>query len=77
MAERLTGIITSIRADRHFGFICPEGRDGEEIFFHSSAAPDWSQLKPGDAVTFIERNTPKGKRALAVQQAVQQAQAKE
>jgi len=67
MSKPQTGTIVSIRYDRGFGFLCPDGRDGEEIFFHTTACSgDLSSYHPGDTVTFIEANTKKGKRALAV-----------
>lgn len=64
-----SGIIVSIRYPRTFGFLTPEGRDGEEIFFHGTAVvppEEFPNLRPGDTVTFVEVSTKKGKRAVHV-----------
>lgn len=62
------GIIVSLRPDRSFGFITPTdpAREGEEIFFHATAAKDFPSLSPGDTVQFIEVHTKKGLRAVGV-----------
>lgn len=47
------GTIKSIRDDRGFGFIAPDGED-KDIFFHSSAVEDrqFDQLREGQRVEF-------------------------
>jgi CspA family cold shock protein len=54
------GTIKSIRDDRGFGFIRPEGRT-QDIFFHSSsvAASGFDQLREGDRVEFTEGTDPR------------------
>lgn len=63
------GTIVSMRYTRSFGFLTPENRAGEEIFFHGTAVippEEFPSLRPGDAVTFMEVETKKGKRAVHV-----------
>jgi cold shock CspA family protein len=60
------GTIVSLMYDRNYGFLTPVGRDGEEIFFHATAATDFTSLLPGDLVHYIEVNTKKGLRAVGV-----------
>jgi CspA family cold shock protein len=50
MAE---GSIKTIRADRGFGFIAPDG-DNRDVFFHSSAVEGrvFDQLREGQRVEF-------------------------
>jgi CspA family cold shock protein len=47
------GTIKSIRDDRGFGFIRPDGAT-QDIFFHSSSVEGiiFEQLQPGDRVEF-------------------------
>ena len=48
------GTISSIRADRGFGFIAPEGGT-EDIFFHGSnvEGTGFDSLREGQAVEFV------------------------
>lgn len=57
MAE---GTIRSIRADRGFGFISPDG-GAEDIFFHTSAVADqgFDQLREGQRVEFEPGTDPR------------------
>lgn len=62
MADRLNGHISRIVTERGFGFL----KSGDtDYFFHHSALENCTvqQLKPGDAVTFLPSNGPKGPRA--------------
>ena len=54
------GTIKSIRDDRGFGFIRPEG-SSQDIFFHSSAVAGhgFDQLREGDRVAFTEGTDPR------------------
>ncbi len=54
--------------DKGFGFIAPEGEDGKDIFFHSSALQGvtFDELREGDAVTFDTEDSDKGPRATNV-----------
>ena len=62
----MTGQIKTLVPDRGFGFIL--GESGTEFFFHRSAVEsgDFSQLKPGDRVSFEEELSAKGPRASSV-----------
>ena len=63
----MKGIIKSIIADKHFGFITPE--DGsKDVFFHESGLQgiQFSEIKIGDAVSYDEEKTDKGPRAINV-----------
>ena len=57
-----TGRITSIRADKGFGFIATA--DGTEYFFHRSACTStpFDSMHEGDTVTFTIGQGPKGPR---------------
>ena len=63
----MTGTIKTLLRDRKCGFIRVKGRP--DIFFHQSGLKDcaYEDLKEGDAVTFIEEDSPKGPRAEEVQ----------
>lgn len=54
------GTIKSIRDDRGFGFIAPDG-GSQDLFFHSSAVEGQSfdQLREGQRVTFEEGTDPR------------------
>ena len=54
--------------DKGFGFITPDGGDGKDVFFHSSALQgvDFPSLREGDAVTFDVEDSEKGPRAINV-----------
>lgn len=63
----MTGTIKTLIADKHFGFITPEG-DSKDIFFHESAlnGVNFTDLKAGDAVSFDVEESEKGPRAINV-----------
>jgi CspA family cold shock protein len=54
------GTIKTLRDDKGFGFIRPEG-SGQDLFFHSSAVEGGSfdQLREGDRVEFTEGTDPR------------------
>lgn len=54
------GTIRSIRDDRGFGFIRPEGAT-QDLFFHSSSVEGgtFDQLREGDRVEFTEGTDPR------------------
>ena len=55
-----TGTIKTIRDDKGFGFIRPEGAS-QDLFFHSSGVEGTSfdQLREGDRVEFTEGTDPR------------------
>lgn len=57
--------------DKGFGFIAPDGGEGKDLFFHSSALQgvDFNSLQEGDAVTFETEDSDKGPRAINVARA--------
>ncbi len=60
----MKGIIKTVIAEKHFGFITPE--DGsKDVFFHETGLQgiQFSELKAGDAVTFDVEQSEKGPRA--------------
>lgn len=63
----MTGIIKTLK-DKGFGFISVEGSD-KDLFFHSNAlvGVTFNELREGQAVTFEEEESPKGKNAVNVQ----------
>jgi cold shock protein len=56
-----TGTIITIRDDKGFGFIAPEGQQGNDVFFHRSAVVDteFEQLREGQEVSFDEEPDPR------------------
>ena len=54
------GTIKTIREDKGFGFIRPEG-GSQDLFFHMSAVSDggFDQLREGDRVEFTEGTDPR------------------
>ncbi|MDP9375887.1 MAG: cold shock domain-containing protein [Chloroflexota bacterium] len=54
------GTIKTIRDDRGFGFIAPDG-DNRDIFFHSSAVEDqgFDRLREGQRVEFEAGTDPR------------------
>ena len=54
------GTIKSIRNDRGFGFIAPDG-ESQDIFFHSSAVQGgiFDQLREGQRVEFDQGSDPR------------------
>jgi CspA family cold shock protein len=65
----MTGKIHTL-SDRNFGFITPEGQQGD-VFFHDSSlvGVTFNELKVGDAVSFEVEQAEKGPRAVNVQRA--------
>jgi CspA family cold shock protein len=60
----MTGTIKTVVAEKKFGFITPDGGD-KDIFFHATSlvGVDFSQLAPGDKVSFETEDSEKGPRA--------------
>ncbi|HET8522513.1 MAG TPA: cold shock domain-containing protein [Thermomicrobiales bacterium] len=57
-----TGTVKTIRDDRGFGFITPDGTSGRnDLFFHRSAVAHngFDQLREGDRVSFNEEPDPR------------------
>lgn len=54
------GTIKTLRDDKGFGFIKPEG-GSQDLFFHSSAVEGgaFDQLREGDRVEFVEGTDPR------------------
>jgi cold shock protein len=57
------GTIKTIRDDKGFGFITPEGGN-KDLFFHSSAVEGvtFEELREGQTVTYIEGADPRDAR---------------
>ncbi len=70
-----TGIVKTIRDDKGFGFITPEGTSGRnDLFFHRSAVVNngFDYLREGQTVTFDQEPDPRDpsrQRAVRVQAA--------
>ena len=64
--DLLPGVIRKL-TDKNFGFL--EGPDGQQYFFHRSAALEFDSLIAGDTVRFIPSQGPKGLRAESVTEA--------
>lgn len=66
----LTGTIKTLRMDRGFGFITPDGARGRgsDVFFHRSAVvgTDFDDLQEGERVSFHEQMNPRSGRTEAV-----------
>ena len=57
-----TGVIKTIRDDKGFGFITPDGTSGRnDVFFHRSAVNDVSfdELREGERVNFEVQPDPR------------------
>ncbi len=57
-----TGVIKTLRDDKGFGFITPDGTSGRnDIFFHRSAllSGDFDMLQEGQRVSFDEEPDPR------------------
>ena len=59
-----TGIVTTIRDDRGFGFLAPEGGhalDAQDLFFHHTSVPGgrFSDLRQGQRVRYEEGADPR------------------
>jgi cold shock protein len=54
------GTIKTIRDDKGFGFITPDG-SGQDLFFHSSAVEGvtFDELREGQRVQFMEGSDPR------------------
>jgi CspA family cold shock protein len=63
----VNGTIKRLVHDKGFGFVADEG--GREYFFHQSACASFSNLREGQAVTFVTGQGPKGPRAEDVREA--------
>jgi CspA family cold shock protein len=60
-----TGTIKTIRDDRGFGFLSPDGAQGrEDLFFHHTAVVDatFEQLREGQRVSYEEGADPRDPR---------------
>lgn len=66
----MKGTIKTLKSDKAFGFITPEGAD-KDVFFHADALVGvmFNDLNVGDMVTFETEDSPKGPRAVNVQRA--------
>lgn len=66
----MTGTIKTLKAEKHFGFITPEG-GAKDIFFHESGlnGVNYTDLREGDLVTFDTEDSEKGPRAINVTRA--------
>lgn len=64
----MDGHIKKIVGERGFGFIA--GEDGNDYFFHRddlrSGGLDFTELQPGNSVSFEPQQGPKGPRAVDV-----------
>ena len=66
----MKGTIKTLILEKNFGFITPD--DGsKDVFFHATGlvGVQFSELKPGDAVTFEVEQSDKGPRAMNVSRA--------
>jgi cold shock protein len=56
-----TGTITTLRDDKGFGFIAPQGQQGNDLFFHRSAVldVDFDDLRGGQEVSYDEEPDPR------------------
>ena len=60
-----TGMIKTIRDDKGFGFITPDGTSGRnDVFFHSSAVAGmgFDSLRAGQRVSYDEEPDPRDRR---------------
>lgn len=66
----MKGIVKTIIADKHFGFITPEDAS-KDVFFHESGLQgvQFGELKAGDAVSYDVEQSEKGPRAVNVSRA--------
>ena len=65
-----TGMIKTMRDERGFGFITPDGEGGTDLFFHRSAVTlnGFDSLREGQRVSFeAEPNPRDARRQRAVQ----------
>lgn len=63
----MQGKIKTLRSDKSFGFITPEG-ETKDVFFHSTelVGVHFPELKIGDAVTFEVEQSDKSPKAVKV-----------
>lgn len=56
-----TGIIKTLRDDKGYGFIQPEGTAGADVFFHRSAVLGgvFDMLREGQEVTYDQEPDPR------------------
>ena len=64
MTIMATGMIKTIRDDRGFGFITPDGEGGTDLFFHRSAVAlnGFDSLREGQRVSFEAEPDPRDTR---------------
>jgi CspA family cold shock protein len=64
MTIMATGMIKTIRDDRGFGFITPDGEAGTDLFFHRSvvALNGFDSLREGQRVSFEAEPDPRDAR---------------
>lgn len=58
------GTVKFYQKAKGFGFIIPEGEEGNDVFVHHSGCND--ELEEGDSVTYDTEDTPKGAKAINV-----------
>lgn len=56
-----TGVVKTIRDERGFGFITPDGDAGTDLFFHRSSVAHngFDNLREGQRVSFDEEPDPR------------------
>jgi CspA family cold shock protein len=66
----MNGKIKTLKSEKMFGFITPEGSD-KDVFFHKDAlvGVSFEELREGDMVSFDTEQSEKGPRAVNVQRA--------
>lgn len=65
LSDREQGTIKFFNSDKGYGFV---SRDGlPDVFLHASALPSGADVGEGDRVSFEIQDTPRGKKAAAVQ----------
>lgn len=66
----MQGKIKTLRTDKNFGFITPDG-ETKDVFFHSTGlvGVQFHELNLGDTVTFEVEQSDKGPKAVQVSKA--------
>lgn len=61
MTIMTTGVVKTIRDERGFGFITPDGGGGSDLFFHRSSVElnGFDSLREGQRVSFDEEPDPR------------------